>query len=261
MSLMYLSTLARVRQACNLGVSTVAADPDLMQCLAAVSTAFQTYMSRWIQVTQYVEPKWANPSGISYLAGSPVRSISKFEYFNGGAWVTLNPSQYYFVDENELHYPRLSNRTPLRITYIGGMAYSVDTSLEGLQSVTGTPTVGEAFTSVSGTTGKIVSFDPVGMTVSIQIATGGLTFQDVLTGSTSSANLTLGETIQESILSDYADLAKAADMQAAYMYSRRNSLGRTATTSGPGTITFEKDYALLPGVIQILEYYDPQAVI
>lgn len=258
MAFAYISTLARVRQACNQAAPSQA-DPDLMQCLAAVSTVIQTYMSRWVQVQQRTETKWSNNSRISFLAGSPIRSIVKFEHNQGNVWTTLDPNQYYWVDDNELHYPRLPHGTPMRITYVGGMAYSVDTSVEGIASVSGVPTPGEAFTSISGSTGKILSFDSIGMTASIQVATGGMSYGDVLTGATSGAKLTLGATIQESILSNYADLAKAADMQSAYMYSRRNSLGRTATTSGNGTTTFEKDYELLPGVVRILEYYDPQA--
>jgi hypothetical protein len=265
MAFTYVSTLARVRQACNQAGPTNVVDPDLMQCLAAVSTMIQTYMSRWIQVQERTETKWSNRSGISFLGGSPVRSVSNFEYCIGGTWSAIdparNPSQVYVVDDNELHYPRLPDRTPLRITYTGGMAYSVDTSVESISAVTGTPTAGELFTSISGSTGKIVTFDSVAMTAAIQIATGGLSYGDILTGATSHATLAIGATIQESILSDYADIAKAADMQTAYMYQRRNSLGRTATTSGNGTTSFEKDYEILPGVKQILEFYDPQATI
>jgi hypothetical protein len=250
MAFAYISTLARVRQACNQAGPTNVVDPDLMQCLAAVSTVIQTYMTRWVQVHQRTDTN-----------GSPIRSISKFEYNCGGTWITFQPTQYWWVDDNELHYPRLPAHTAMRITYVGGMAYSVDTSVESISAVTGTPSIGEAFTSISGSTGKIIAFDSVAMTATIQIATGGLSYGDILTGATSHATLTIGATIQESILSDYADLAKAADMQTAYMYQRRNSLGRTATTSGNGTTTFEKDYELLPGVKQILEFYDPQATI
>jgi hypothetical protein len=265
MGFMYISTLARVRRACNQTAVASPANPDLdgdlMQCLAAVSTAIQTYMSRWVQVQQRTEFKSANPSGVSFLDGAPVRSVVKFEFNDGGVWQTFDQSQYYLIDDNELHYPRLPRGTPMRVTYAGGMAYSVDTSIESVTSVAGTPATGEAFTTLTGATGKLVAFDSVGMTATIQIATGGISYGDILTGATSHAVFALGTTIQESVLSDFADLAKAADMQTAYLYQRRNSLGRTATTSGNGTTSFEKDYELLPGVIQILEYYDPQASI
>ena len=255
MGIFLLSTLARVRKLAN--QTGTASDDDLSSALSAASAAIISYMSREIKVDTYTESLWPNPSGISFLKGFPVRSLTSVSVSTGGgSYNPLTPPNYWLEDDNELHYPcRLPSRNPLKVSYVGGLVYSVDTSVESVSGVTGTPVPG-SFVTGSGVAGTLVSYDSVGSAATLQITFGALAIGDTVTGTGWSFNL--GATVQESLISDYPDLARACDMQAAYQFQRRNSLGRTAVTSGNGQTTFTEDYKLLPGVVQILEFYDPQ---
>lgn len=258
MGLMLMTTLDRVRAAANIPSNVTAHDADLMSALVAASAAIQGIMSRPVSVERRMETRWATPSGCMFLKAFPVRSIESVTVAIGqGQYRALSASEYWLSGENELHLPPLKNRAPVNITYTGGIAYSVDVSLVAVASVTGTPTPG-AFTTNAGATGTLLAYDAGAGTASLKIITGALTFGAVVTGS--GWTITPGETLQESMISDANDLAKACEMQAVYIYQRRNSLGRTGVTAGNGMTTFQDDYDILKGVKTIINLYDPQLV-
>ncbi len=256
MGIMLLTTLDRVRAAANIPSSNTTQDADLSAALVAASAAIQGIMSRPVSVERRTETRWATPSGIMFLKAFPVRSVESVTVAIGqGQYRTLTAQEYWWCDGNELHLPVLKNRTPVNITYTGGIAYSVDTSLVSVASVTGAPTPG-AFTTSAGATGTLVAYDSGAGTASLKILSGALTSGAVVTGT--GWTITPGETLQESMISDANDLAKACEMQAVYIYQRRNSLGRTNVTAGNGMTTFQDDYDILKGVKRIVELYDPQ---
>lgn len=258
MGLMLMTTLDRVRAAANIPSNVTAHDADLMSALVAASAAIQGIMSRPVSVERRMETRWATPSGFMFLKAFPVRSIESVAVAIGqGQYRTLTPQEYWLADSNELHLPPIKNRTPVNITYTGGIAYSVDTSLVAVASITGTPTPG-AFTTNAGATGTLLAYDAGAGTASLKITHGALTFGAVVTGA--DWTITPGETLQESMISDANDLAKACEMQAVYIYQRRNSLGRTGVTAGNGMTTFQDDYDILKGVKTIINIYDPQLV-
>lgn len=255
MGLMYLTTLERVRAALNR--TGTADDAEIESDIVAASAMMQAYMSRGIHVEQRTETRWATASGVTFLQSWPVRSIASVNYRSAsGSLIAVPSSGYWFCDGNELHLPRLAPRTPVEVTYTGGLAYSVDAPVYAVASSTGTPAPG-AFTSQRGASGTLTVYGSG--TATLKVTGGSFSSGDILTGT--GWTITLGDTVQESIFTDAPDLAKACEMQAAYMFQRRNSLGRTAVQSGNAQTTFQGDYDLLAGVKRILDLYDPQLVI
>ena len=58
------------------------------------------------------------------------------------------------------------------------------------------------------------------------------------------------------LIAGYPDIAQACDTQVVALWRRRSSpQGKTMTGSGPGSITHEASYNLLPGVIAMLAPY------
>lgn len=253
--MMMLSTLDRVRAAVNKTVGTASAeDSDLLSCLGEASSVIQSLSSRGIHVESRVEARSSNPSGILFLKCYPVRSIASVEISDGrGGWTS---SSFWLAGENELHYDAPRDRVAMRITYTGGAAYSTDTSLETAASFTGTPAPGTV-TTQSGSTGSLVAYNSGVGTASIKCTNGQFSEGDVLTGT--SWTITLGATLQESILSGYPDLAKACERQAAYSHQRKNSLGRTAVTAG-GATTFSKDLDILDSVKKTIDLFSPKLI-
>ena len=253
--LMMLSTLDRVRAAVNKTVGAASAeDSDLLSCLGEASSVIQSLSSRGIHVESRVEARVSNPSGILFLKCYPVRAIASVEISDGrGGWT---PSSFWLAGENELHYEAPRDRVPVRVTYTGGAAYSTDTSLETVASFTGTPTPG-AFTTQSGSTGSLVAYNSGAGTASVKCINGQFSEGDALTGT--GWTITLGATLQESILSDWPELAKACERQAAYSHQRKNSLGRTAVTAG-GTTTFTKDLDILDSVKKTIDLFSPKLI-
>jgi hypothetical protein len=251
--LMMLSTLDRVRAAVNKTVGAASAeDPDLLSCLGEASSVIQSLSSRGIHVESRVEARVSNPSGILFLKCYPVRAIASVEISDGrGGWA---PASFWLAGENELHYEAPSGRPPMRITYTGGAAYSTDVSVETVASSTGSPAPG-SFTTQAGATGSLVSFGSG--QCSVRCITGQFSEGDILTGT--GWTITLGATVQESILSNWPDLAKACERQAAYSHQRKNSLGRTAVTAG-GTTTFTKDLDILDSVKKTIDLFSPKLI-
>ena len=253
---MLLSTLDRVKRMAN--KSGTQDDLDLSDCLSSASSMIQQIMSRPVEVKSRAESVWPTSSGIIFLKAWPVRSIASVEVSDGrGGYVAIPSSSYWLADGNELHIgTAIPFRRDLRITYTGGLAYSPDVSLYNVTGVTGTPT--SNFTTSAGATGKVVAYSAGAGTASIQCLSGSFREGDTMTNVGGTAwSLTLAAVVQESVISDCADLARACDMQAVYMHQRRNSLGRTSTTNG-GTTTFVDGYEILKGVKQIVDLYDPQ---
>lgn len=248
-----LSTLDRVRAAVNktAGVASTE-DADLLSCLGEASSVIQGLSSRGIHVEPRMEVRTSNPSGVLFLKHYPVRSITSVEISDGrGGW---SPTAYWLADENEIHYEAPRDRVPMRIAYTGGAAYSTDVSVETVASLTGVPTPGP-FTTQSGATGSLVSFGSG--QVSIRCINGQFSEGDVLTGS--GWTVAIGATIQESILSNWPELAKAGERQAAYAHQRKNSLGRTAVTAG-GMTTFSKDLDILDSVKKTIDLFSPKLI-
>jgi hypothetical protein len=255
MPLLMLTTLDRVRAAVNLKVGVAnTEDSDLLSCIGEASSVIQGLSSRGINVESRVEARVSNPSGILFLKCYPVRSIASVEISDGrGGWTS---SSFWLAGENELHYDAPRERVGMRITYTGGAAYSVDTSLETVASFTGTPAPG-TFTTQPGSTGSLVAYNSGAGTASIKCTSGQFSEGDVLTGT--GWTITLGATIQESILSDWPELAKAGERQAAYAHQRKNSLGRTAVTAG-GMTTFSKDLDILDSVAKTIDLFSPKLI-
>ena len=250
---MNLTTIERVKAMAN--KTGAQDDSDLLSDISAASAMMAKYMSRSVQVVSMTESRWGNPSGILFLKNSPIRSIDSVTVADGsGGRFALSASDYWTEDDNEVHIKRsIPSRSAINIAYTGGMAYSTDVSVETVASSTGTPS--GSFTTSAGASGEVVAVDLIAKTISIKCHFGGFASGDTLTGSAWS--VVIGDTIRESVLSNYPDLAKACDQQAVYMHQRRNSLGRSSVTSG-GNTTFIGDYDLLPGVKRVLELYDPQ---
>lgn len=263
MGILVLSTLERVRRAANKTGSVGNDDDLLLSALSAASQAMQSYCSmQWTRQSGIVETRACATSGILMLRAKPVVAIESVQILTRGQLSprVLSSTQYALFDGNELHYP--SGLGPLdRVitTYEGGVAESTTTSTETVASYTGTPTAGDAITSATARA-SLVSFDSATMTAKISVTDGTLFAGDIITGPGSTPwTITLGETLVPSIISDYCDLANACDQQASYIYQRRNTPGRKTVVSGNGQgTTFEDSYKLLPGVIEILEYYDHQ---
>jgi len=260
--ILVLSTLERLRRAAN-KTGTVSSDDDaLLSALAAASQAMQSYCSMQWHRSPQVETRACAPSGIIMLRAWPVVSISSVQILTRGSLNprTLQPSEYALFDDNELHYtPGLGSLDRVITSYIGGIAESTATSTENITAYTGTPVAGNSFSSPTAR-GVIQSIDTTAMTARVTVSDGTLFPGDTLTSTTTGSvwTVTLGETIIPSIISDYCDLANACDQQAVYIYQRRNTPGRKVVQSGQGSTTFEDSYKLLPGVIEILEYYDHQ---
>ena len=255
MALLMLTTLDRVRAAINktAGVTSTE-DFDLLSCIGEASSVIQSLSSRGINVERRVEARVSNPSGILFLKCYPVRSIESVEISDGrGGWTSV---PYWLAGDNELHHEGPASRDAMRITYIGGAAYSVDTSLEAVASFTGTPVPG-TFTTQSGSTGSLVAYNSGAGTASVKCTNGQFSEGDVLTGT--GWTITLGSTIQESILSDWPELAKAGERQAAYAHQRKNSLGRTAVTAG-GMTSFSKDLDILDSVKKTVDLFSPKLI-
>lgn len=250
-----LTSLERVRSAANLTVKSY--DSDLLADLAAASAMIQAYMSRPLKVAAREETRWATPSGITFLKAFPVQSVASVLVADGlGGWRTLSPAEFWWCDDNELHLvPAIRARAAIRITYTGGLAAPVLRFSATVASSTG-DIAAEVVTVTGGITGKIVSWDDKGGVAIIE-ASGDVAPGVTVTGTAFS--FVVAESSQDLDMSTARDLAKACEMQAVYMYQRRNSLGRTATTTG-GTTTFTGDYDLLPGVKRVCDLYDPQLV-
>lgn len=261
MGVMPLSTLARVRRAANKTGANDTDDALLRSALASASQAMQMYCSMEWQRGIQTDTRACNPNGILMLRSKPVWSIQYVQYLRQGTLQpqTLLPSQYALFDGNELRYPGGGPLERLIVTYEGGVASSADVSTEAITSHTGTPVVGDTFASDLAL-GSIVSVDLVAGTAQLRIADGTFLAGDVLTSTTQGHTwtLTLGETVAPSIVSDYADLANACDQQALYIYQRRSTPGRKVVQSGNAPTTFEDGYKLLPGVVEVLEFYDHQ---
>lgn len=262
MGILVLSTLERVRRAAN-KTGTVTSDDDLLlSALASASQAMQSYCSmQWARQSGIVETRACAPSGILMLRAKPVVSIASVQVLSRGQLTPrdLLPTQFALFDGNELHYPGgLGPLDRVITTYDGGVAESTEVSTESVKSVTGTPTPGDAITS-STARASLVSFDGQAMTAKISVTDGTLSAGSTITGPGDTPwTMTLGDTLIPSIISDYCDLANACDQQACYIYQRRNTPGRKVVQSGQGNTTFEDSYQLLPGVKEILEYYDHQ---
>lgn len=222
----------------------------------------QSYCSMQWHRSQQVETRACAPSGILMLRAWPVVSISSVQLLMRGSLKPrpLQPSEYALFDDNELHYtPGLGPLDRIITAYMGGIADSTSISTEAMTAYTGTVVAGNSFASATAR-GTIASVDTTAMTVRVDVSDGTLFPGDILTSTTggSAWTITLGETIVPSIVSDYCDLANACDQQAVYIYQRRSTPGRKVVQSGQGSTTFEDSYKLLPGVIEILEYYDHQ---
>lgn len=258
MGVLLLSTLSRVRRAVNKTGANSVDDAILLSDLASVSQTMQSYCSmRWHRST-YTETRSGNTNGILYLAAKPISSVSSVSVLYKGQLQpqTVQSAQYSWIDGNELHYS--FSAMPLDrviVTYVGGLADSTATSTEAVTAYTGSVGSGDAFSSASAR-GTVTSFDASSMTAQITVTDGALSPGDVL--STDTATLTLGDTVVPSILSDFPDLAEKCDEQTAYLYQRRNSPGRRTVQAANGQSTFEDSVKLLPGVIEVLEYYDHQ---
>lgn len=257
------TSLERLRAGSN--VATVAAgastsfDADLLSCGMAASAMMQGYMSRGIRIESRTESKWATPSGITFLKSFPVVSIASVQVADGvGGWRTLTTSEFWLCDDNEVHLNiSLKLRTPLQFIYMGGLGAGRNRFAVSTSSITGAVALGSV-TAPGGVAGKIVSWGEKSLVAIIETTSGVVESGAVVTGS--GFSFVVVDSAQEVDLSGARDLQKACEQQAIYMYQRRNSLGRSATTMG-GATTFEKDYDLLPGVQRILDLYDPQLVV
>ena len=250
------TSLERLRAGSN--VATVAAgastsfDADLLSCGMAASAMMQGYMSRGIRIESRTETYRVPPSGIIFLRASPVVSVASVTIPDGSSSSRSLP--FWVCDTNEVHITSPVDRlTPVEITYMGGLGAGRNRFAVSASSITGTVAPGSV-TAPGGASGKIVSWGEKSLVAIIETTAGVIESGTVVTGS--GFSFMVVDSAQEVDLSGARDLQKACEQQSIYMYQRRNSLGRSATTMG-GTTTFESDYDLLPGVERILGIYSP----
>jgi hypothetical protein len=136
--------------------------------------------------------------------------------------------------------------------YYGGFAWSTDTSVYSVASVTGTIPTG----STTFSNGKVINvqaYDSDAATLTFTPISGCFWKGQTLTFAAGS--LVLGSMVKDSVLNDHPQLEMACWIQAAYEWERRRSMGRSATTVGVGDTRYTADYKLLPSVREKLKKY------
>lgn len=122
-------------------------------------------------------------------------------------------------------------------------------------TITNSFTVGDTVTGqTNGAVGTVVAIAAGNM--SVDVIDGKFEVGEVITNDkVPQASTSILTITQRPLIMDYADLVLAADMQSAFVFQRRNSLGiRSISMEGGSIQTFEK-VDLIPAVRSIIRRY------
>lgn len=266
-----LTTLAHALEYCDIVSTdrpisdvTVETKRMLSRIIAGVSQRIEQFCQRTMQVSQKTELLATGPHGRFLFVEAPyIRSVVALEYDPMGTFTSgfsaldegndfaISPDRYQINITVSWPLMYSAPARPFRLTYMGGVAYSTDTSIYSA-AVTGTLAAG-TYAQTDGRQIIVTAWDSAKKQITFSTDFGTFGTGDVLT--CGAATVTLGAVIQDSITNDHPILETAALMQVAYEWERRKSAGRNSSTMGNGVTNYQGEYFLLKEVEDRINNY------
>lgn len=257
-----LTTVSHLQAWLALDSNPAAAGPNvqmqLAQVVSDVSQQLSEYCDNDFLISQVVERySMEYNQRTVVLKQRPVRSIVSVGYDATGAFM---PGVASFLQEGSdfaldpdgsrlnfyVQWPSWQNSRCLEITYSGGI---VGDTIQTKYNATAT---GAVATGVQETTDgrkiNILSFTDGVLTFLPQIGA----FRQGQQFTIGSTMITMGTVVSPSVVNDYPMLEQACLIQAREEWTRRTSMGKSATTMGQGDTRYTGEYRLLDAVLQKL---------
>lgn len=238
------------------------AGASLRGIIATVSEQIEEMCDIRIGVSALVERHSVAAGVRSIFPDSPIQSVTALRYdpqgtffsfseLSNGNDFTVNPSRERIDLSAPWPMPYTSPTASFEVEYLGGIVYDTTETVYSA-TATGTPVPATVVTS-SGDEFQLIAWDSVNNLATFAAITGNFREGQTITGT--GWTLTLGAVVRASITNDHPMLERAALMQAAYLWERRKSAGRTSTTLGNGSTNYQGEYNILPGVTDLLTKY------
>lgn len=239
----------------NAGVS-------LRGIIATVSEQIEEMCDVRLGVSTLTERHSIGSGARSIFPDSPVQSVTALRYDPQGTFFSfstlssgndfaINPSRERIDLSAPWPMPYPGPTASFEVEYIGGIVYDTTQAVYQATS-TGSP-VPETVTTSNGDEFQLIAWDSAGSLATFAAVSGNFRTGQTITGT--GWTLTLGNPVQQSVTNDHPMLERAALMQAAYLWERRKSAGRTSTTLGNGATNYQGEYGILPGVSELLTRY------
>lgn len=239
----------------NAGVS-------LRGIIATVSEQIEEMCDIRLGVASLTERHSVCAGARSIFPDSPIQSVTALRYdpqgtffsfseLSSGNDYTINPSRERIDLSAPWPMPYASPTASFEVEYLGGIVYDTAQAVYNA-TPTGTP-IPETVTTASGDEFQLIAWDAWDQTVTFASNSGNFREGQNITGT--GWTLELGSVVKASVTNDHPMLERAALMQAAYLWERRKSAGRTSSTLGNGATSYQGEYNILPGVADLLTKY------
>lgn len=264
---MMLTTLARVKTL--LGLQTTTNDEIIRTLIQMASGMIETFLDRKVRVQQYTDyfdvvinqrKFWLSaypiqpvlvPGGVAAQQIQAFYDIKRLfdptitaEDFNNYG-VKLETGRVSW--EWPLNINRDTWEQSLKIIWTGGMAYTLDRVVGTLGAVSGNPTAALPMTgNLSGAVVTLQAINQAQGTVTLQVTGGdspviaGETFAD-----SAGNSLVLASITTDCLCDLYPQIVGACNMQAQFMFQRKDELGLNSKSTEGGSITTSQPMELI----------------
>lgn len=278
---MDLTTVARVKMWAPVNDQSTKFDGLLRGQISAISNRLENYLKRHIQIAVRTQQLYVEPMSRRYfLRAAPVYSTTGTEQKPGGASITVaanatitydplrdfssDPEDvltYYIRNEEgniefdfPINYTGYRNPGAVKVTYYGGLAYTLDQLATTSLSHSGTISVGDTVTgSLSGAVGTVLAYTQ-DATITVRVLSGSFQVGENFVSGANTAVFTALTAVGEPLCMAYPELVEACNMEVAWWFQRRETMGLTNISNEGSTISMEKTGTLLQGVKDTIEH-------
>lgn len=262
---MQLTTLTRIKRILPVNTSSQH-DALLTSLLATASAQIERYLNRHVLRTARTEQYLAEPlQRRIFLKGAPVAASPALQ-------LRYSPSRDFTIDEvdTSTYYTNLADGIieydfpstyvatdcpgAFQVIYTAGLAASLQSLSAAITP--GAPSLSASEVATGGTSGATGTVTSITSSAIVLNVTNGVFEEgETITGGTSAGTAVLGTFSATPLCVAYPEIVEAANLQAAWLFQRKDNIGMSSVSSEGYTISLEKTATLLKGVMDMLDQH------